>query len=187
MFHLNRISRQIPKKPLEQDEYIGLLCLSCKYILTASGFQGTVTLLQRVESARGTTATWTAVLLHHAHHSSWTLMVPRLSVHSPRASWGAVSSQLLLELISARPNICKENFLDAYSQEAWLLPHFLNAPPHPEGKNISRISIYSSIFFSQAVLESQSSHRIFLLLFSTVFFPPHTIFLLLFHTIFFLL
>lgn len=72
-------------------------------------------------------------------------MVTRPSLYSARASRGAVSTQLLLQLITARPNICMENLLDAYSQEAWLLPDFLNAPQHPEGKNISRISIYSPI------------------------------------------
>lgn len=46
---------------------------------------------------------------------SWTVMVTRLSLHGPRASRGAVSTQLLLELITPRPNICMENLLDAYS------------------------------------------------------------------------
>lgn len=80
-------------------------------------------------------------------------MATRLSL-TAQSLHGAGSTQLLLELITAHPNICKENLLDAYSQEAWLLPDFLNAPPHPEGKNISRISIYSPIFFSQAASQS---------------------------------
>lgn len=119
MFHLNRISRQIPKKPLEQDKSTGLLCLSYKYLLTASGFQGTLTLLQRVVTQSNLLGAQQRCgelsICTMASHSSWTLVVTRLSLHGPRASRGAVSTQLLLELITAQPNICKENLLDAYS------------------------------------------------------------------------
>lgn len=62
--------------------------------------------------------------LHLHGLAGYQSMLPALPVSPPMAQ---VSSQLLLELITAHPNICMENWLDAYSQDAWLL-HDLNAP-----------------------------------------------------------
>lgn len=109
-------------------------------------------------------------------HSSWTLMVSRPSLHSPRAS--CVQSAL-----SCYWNSLLHVQIFAW-KTYWMLMHkrpgscliFLMLLNTLRGRTFPEL-------VSAAPSQSQNSHRIFLLLFNAIFFP-HTIFLLLFHTVF---
>lgn len=187
MFHLNRISRKNPKKPLEQDQSIGLLCLFCKYILTVSGFQGTLTLLQRVVTQRNLPEAQEKYgqlsICTRPSHSSWTLMVTRLSLHGAvvQSALSCYCNSLLhvqifawkacQMLIHRRPGSCLIFLMLLHTLRGRTFPELVSTAPSSSPK----------------LHLKAGTHTVSFCYYLTLFFPPHHLSAIVSHYFFFLL